>query len=271
MPTPFPVLRLRDGFTGQNTHLRPAIETYQTLASAVSEFTLTVDGWYGNDAAAVTTALQTRYGFYADGTVRPALFRWLTHLKDHPEDRIAPPPGVSLDQLVAIVLQRNEAHARAHLDGLNQAMAQYDVSTPLRQAHFLAQVAHESGGLRWNEELASGSAYEGRRDLGNTQPGDGRRFKGRGLIQLTGRHNYGQYTDACKARGDDVDFVANPTQVANEPNASDVAGWYWDTRKINALADQDDVRAVTRKINGGLNGLADREAYLARAKRALGI
>ncbi len=135
------------------------------------------------------------------------------------------------------------------------------INTPLRQAHFLAQVGHESGELRYTEELASGAAYEGRKDLGNTQPGDGVRFKGRGLIQLTGRANYAAFAQAC---GQDV--LTNPDLVAATPLAVDAAVWFWTQHNLNALADQDDVLSITKKINGGTNGLADREALLARAK-----
>jgi len=141
------------------------------------------------------------------------------------------------------------------------------IATPLRQAHFLAQLGHESGALVYAEELASGDAYEGRADLGNTQPGDGRRFKGRGLIQLTGRANYTAYGAAIGR-----DLATSPEVVAAEPAlAVDAACWFWETRKINPLADADDIEAVTRKVNGGLNGLADRKAYLRRAKFFLGL
>lgn len=104
-------------------------------------------------------------------------------------------------------------------------MAERDIATPLRQAHFLAQVGHESGELRYNEELASGAAYEGRTDLGNTQRGDGPRFKGRGLIQLTGRANYARYGTAI---GRNLTVNNQWAQVADDPNlAVDVAGWFW--------------------------------------------
>jgi predicted chitinase len=253
MGTPFPTLRLRDGFTGQNEHLRPSIEEFQQLVNDISEFGLEVDGWYGNDSDVASRTLQRRYGFYDDGTVRSALVRWLRHLKDHPEDRIEPPDGVTLIQLIKIVGERNEAHARRHLDGLNEAMRRYRITTSLRRAHFLSQVAHESGGLRWDEELASGAAYEGR-----------------GLIQLTGRSNYRQYTEHRSDLGDNsIDFEQTPEIVSDPPYAADVAGWYWDSRSINAKADDDDINAVTRKINGGLNGLDDRKRYLRLAKNAL--
>lgn len=152
--------------------------------------------------------------------------------------------------------------------GLTEAMPQViqiaDLDTPLRQAHFIAQLAHESGGFRTTTEYASGKEYNGRRDLGNTQPGDGVRYKGRGLIQITGRFNY---RAMGKALGQD--FEDNPTEAADFPWAALTAAVYWKNRNINRVADRDDIRAVTKLINGGYNGLADRESYLTRAKAAL--
>jgi putative chitinase len=154
--------------------------------------------------------------------------------------------------------------ARFH-PALVAAMAAAAIDTPLRRAHFLAQVAHESGGLRWLEELASGAAYEGRADLGNDRPGDGPRFKGRGLIQLTGRANYGAFE---RAVGRDLtSSTAAAAQVAHDAELCvRAATWYWTRHGLNALADADGLAAVTRRINGGLNGLDDRAKYLARAK-----
>jgi putative chitinase len=154
--------------------------------------------------------------------------------------------------------------ARFH-PAIAAAMADAQIDTPLRRAHFLAQIAHESGGLRWLEELASGQAYEGRADLGNDQPGDGVRFKGRGLIQLTGRANY---TAFARALGRDLTSSAEAAaQVAEDPDLCvRAATWFWSENGLNPLADADDLEAVTRRINGGLNGLADRAKYLARAK-----
>jgi putative chitinase len=147
-------------------------------------------------------------------------------------------------------------------------MAECGIDTPLRQAHFLAQLAHESGQLVYTEEIASGEAYEGRLDLGNTQPGDGKRFKGRGLIQLTGRANYTRYG---KSVGKDFTTDEAAQTIATDPSlAVDVSCWFWTERRLNAIADNDDVRAVTRVINGGYNGLTDRKAKLARAKFFLG-
>ena len=149
-------------------------------------------------------------------------------------------------------------------DALPALCQLFDITTVERQAHFLAQLAHESDGLRTTVEYADGSAYEGRKDLGNTHKGDGRRFKGRGLIQLTGRANYAAATKALSR-----DFVGHPERVAEFPAAADVSGWFWDTHGLNRHADRDDVEAVTRAINGGFNGLDSRVAYLASAKTAL--
>jgi len=148
---------------------------------------------------------------------------------------------------------------------LHAILAQYAIDTEIRAAHFLAQICHESAGFRATEEFASGSAYEGRMDLGNTRPGDGRRYKGRGLIQLTGRANYAEYGEALG-----LDLLNNP-EVACEPMTSlRIACEYWKRRGLNKFADQDDIETITRRINGGLNGLHDRRAYLMKAKAVFG-
>lgn len=166
--------------------------------------------------------------------------------------------------------------AEKFLMHINETCEKFAITTPVRQLCFLAQVGHESGGLFFTEELASGDAYEGRKSLGNTLPGDGRRFKGRGLIQITGRTNYKAVGDSLNA-----DFIKNPTLLGgrNVKLCSDVqlryaaqsAGWYWNSRKLNAIADKIDMnepidegenlehfKLITKKINGGFNGLADR-------------
>jgi putative chitinase len=142
----------------------------------------------------------------------------------------------------------------------NDAMLAACVDTPARIAMWLAQWGHETGSFRYLEELADGSAYEGRADLGNTQAGDGRRFKGRGVPMLTGRANYAAFSRAM-----DCDFVAEPELVARPQWAFRAAGWYWTGRDLNPLADARDIRAVTRKINGGFNGLQQRAAIFATA------
>lgn len=135
---------------------------------------------------------------------------------------------------------------------------------PMHVAHFVGQLAHESGGFIYREEIASGAAYEGRADLGNTQKGDGVRFKGRGYIQLTGRANYRKFG---KLIG--IDLIKEPDLAAEPVNAIRLAVAYWDDRLIWGHAERDDIHAVTRKINGGLNGLSDRERLTCRAKIAL--
>jgi predicted chitinase len=179
------------------------------------------------------------------------------------------PTTVDTDFLGLLYLAADEANIEEFVDSINACMNHYEINTPLLQAHFLAQIGHESGELRFRKEIASGRAYEGRRDLGNTEPGDGPLFKGRGLIQLTGRANYTEY-QRLNRFGSQV--VGDPGMVAADPKLCvDVAGWFWDTRKLNLLAARDDLEQVTRRINGGLNGLEHRRKLMLRAKTMFGI
>lgn len=156
-------------------------------------------------------------------------------------------------------------------DGINKYGAEYGVTTPLRIAHFVAQIGHESAGFKTTTEYASGAAYEGRKDLGNTHRGDGKRFRGRGVIQVTGRANAREFTAWARKRIPNApDFESAPTKLAEFPWAILSAFWYWSTRGLNTYADKDDVRAITKRINGGYNGLDDREYLLARAKATFG-
>ena len=155
-------------------------------------------------------------------------------------------PGVDYDALVG---------------PCNEAMVVADVTTFLRAVLWCAQVGHESGGLQWMEEIADGSAYEWRGDLGNNQPGDGKRYKGRGPIQLTGRSNYREFSRWANARG----LVNSPTFFEDNPQAVSEPRWgfmaaafFWSTRDINRFADGREVTNSTRVINGGTNGLQDR-------------
>jgi putative chitinase len=176
--------------------------------------------------------------------------------------------GALLHGIAPPVSGRRAAHQAGIIDGMKDALggvlAHYAIDTPLRVAHFLAQVAHESDGFSTVEEYASGSAYEGRKDLGNTQPGDGRRYKGRGLIQLTGRTNY-----ASIGRDLGLPLVDAPETVCDPHTYLLVSCLFWARKAINARADRDDLVGVTRAVNGGLNGLDSRRAYLANAKRLL--
>ena len=157
---------------------------------------------------------------------------------------------------------------------LAEACRLYDIDTPARQAAFLAQIAHESGTLRWCREIwgptPAQSRYEGRADLGNTRPGDGRRYCGRGLIQTTGRANYQQARDKLRRMVDGVpDFEATPEELERPRWAALSAAEYWASHGCNALADAGDFERITRRINGGLNGHDDRKARWERAKAVL--
>lgn len=162
------------------------------------------------------------------------------------------------------IAERQDAIIAAVGEVLAPTLAQYAIDTRLRIAHFLGQTCHESAGFRTTEEFASGEAYEGRADLGNTKPGDGRRYKGRGLIQLTGRANYREYGQRMG-----VPLEANPELAAEPVLSLRVACEYWKKRRLNAACDEDDVVRGTKLINGGTNGLADRRAATSRAKAAI--
>ena len=172
--------------------------------------------------------------------------------------------GFSPEKLAGIMIHASAATITRYHDVLTTRMEGHGITTPLRMAHFLAQLGHESAEFRYVEEIASGQAYEGRQDLGNTQLGDGKRFKDRGLIQITGRNNYTAYG---KSRGSDYTTDAAAKLLATDPNlAADASCWFWQTKGLNQYADLDNVEAVTYRVNGGYNGLADRKAKLARAK-----
>jgi putative chitinase len=173
--------------------------------------------------------------------------------------------------LLAEALGAKPERAALFADALYEACALYGISdTATRLAYFLAQVGHESGALRHVREIwgptAAQKTYEGRANLGNTQPGDGERFKGRGLIQTTGRANYARLRDRLRQRGVQCpDFEAEPEALEQPHWAAWSAADYWDMRSINAAADAADFRRATKLVNGATNGLADREARLARA------
>jgi len=179
------------------------------------------------------------------------------------------PFDVSLVQLRMISPHAKVSDLTVALPYLNATMKKYEINTRLRQAHFLAQVAHESAEFRTTQEYATGAAYEGRKDLGNTVAGDGKKFKGRGLIQITGRANYTAYGLYINQ---DVTTSENPKKLEKYPLAADCAGWFWTIlKKLNRLADADNLIAITRKINGGTNGIKNRTQHLANAKKAFHI
>jgi predicted chitinase len=181
------------------------------------------------------------------------------------------------DQLKAIMPRLPAAKRAALLPFLQAAMAEFEIANPAREAAFAAQLAHESGQFRFMEEIWGPTEAQRRYEpaaalaakLGNTEPGDGKRFKGRGPIQITGRANYLRFGGLL-----DIDLIASPERAAQPELAFRIAGLYWMTKKLNELADHVTAEAfkeITRRINGGFNGLADREAYYAVARAVLGV
>ena len=149
-----------------------------------------------------------------------------------------------------------------YLPLLNKFMPEYRINTPQRVAAFIAQIGYESGSFMYAEEIASGIDYEGRKDLGNTSKGDGKRYKGRGLMQITGKTNYRDVSNALM-----VDFVNYPDLLKTPDYAVESACWFWQSKGLNELADKGDFLRITKIINGGYNGLSEREANYNRAKK----
>lgn len=158
--------------------------------------------------------------------------------------------------------------ATEFLPFVEAAMDEFEINTPKRQAAFLAQIGHESGRLKYTIELwgptPAQSRYEGRDDLGNTEQGDGYRFRGRGLIQLTGRANYIEAGDALG-----VELIESPSLLAEPELACRSAAWFWREHGCNELADVGDFRRITLRINGGTNGMDDRLALYEAAQAVL--
>jgi putative chitinase len=189
-----------------------------------------------------------------------------------PTNTATPKYQVTLEQLRKIMPICPVAKATAYLPLMLQAMEEFEINTPLRASAFIAQLAHESAQLRYFEEIADGSAYEGRKDLGNVLPGDGKRYKGRGPIQLTGRANYRDYG---KELG--LELETNPALAALPEIGFRTAGAFWKRKGLNTLADTGEFRLISVRINGinkktgEPNGLADRIKYYTVAKGVLGV
>ena len=151
---------------------------------------------------------------------------------------------------------------------LNTAMVRYQIIGQKRIAAFIAQIGHESGQFKYVKEIwgptAAQARYEGRKDLGNTVAGDGSKYRGRGLIQITGRTNY----MAC-GDGLGLDLIKPPELLEEPQHGCMSAAWFWATRDLNTLADAGQFDKITRRINGGQNGAADRQALYARALKVL--
>lgn len=184
---------------------------------------------------------------------------------------------LTAEQLRAIMPRLTAPKSAAYLPFLTAAMREFAVDTPARAAAFLAQLAHESGQLRFMEEIWGPTDAQRRYEpvstlatrLGNSEPGDGRRFKGRGPIQLTGRANYRTFGNLLG-----VDLLDDPARAALPEVAFRIAGLYWSKNRLNALADVATAAAfrdITKRINGGINGLADRQAFYETARRVLHV
>lgn len=204
---------------------------------------------------------------------------------------------ITQENFKTIIPNVNWNYAQQYVILFDSILPKYDIDTPLRKAHFLAQVAHESGGFKFVTENLNYSAkalygvfrkyfptldaanqyarkpekiankvYANRMGNGNETSGDGWRYKGRGLIQLTGKSNYKALSDATGQ-----DFITTPEKVSEPDWALTSACWYWQKRKINRYADTDDIHMVTKLINGGYNGLQSREHFLEEFKKLYNI
>ena len=228
---------LKNGSTGED------VKKLQTKLG------LTADGSFGPATEAKVKEWQSANGLTADGIVGDGTWSKMFPIV------ITDTPNLKLDKLKGSLPDSVIAQ-------IPDTAAKFNITTNLRLAHFLSQCSHESGNFKWIVEFASGAAYEGRKDLGNTQPGDGIRFKGRGYIQLTGRANYGKFSTFC---GEDC--VANPDLVANKfPMMS--AAYFFNANKLWSICDKGSdeatVLAVTKRVNGGTNGLADRQSKFTK-------
>lgn len=174
---------------------------------------------------------------------------------------------INTQQLLQI-LPNARTQAGVFVFALNAAMQHYQIVGPKRAAAFIAQIGHESGQLRYVREIwgptAAQRGYEGREDLGNTGPGDGRKYCGRGLIQITGRANYAKCGEALG-----LDLINHPELLELPQHAAMSAAWFWKQKGLNDLADRGDFNTITRRINGGLNGLQDRLEIWKKAREVL--
>ena len=171
---------------------------------------------------------------------------------------------ITAKQLAIIAIFAKDSVVMTYAPLLAKYMCEHEINNKYRKSAFIATVTHESGSFNYTKEIASGIAYEGRKDLGNIYSGDGVRFKGRGLIQITGRTNYQLVSDAFG-----VDFISNPELMEQPEWATAVSAFWWQRAGLNKIADTKDFRLVTRKVNGGYNGMADRQKWYDRALKVL--
>ena len=182
---------------------------------------------------------------------------------------------ITVQQLRRAVPQTNSQTAIEFVAVFNEWADRFGINTPIRIVHFLSQVYQESGALRYTEEIASGKQYEGRKDLGNTSPGDGVKYKGRGLIQLTGKSNFKAYQESGFCVGN---LLEHPEWLSKSPGHTKSAMWFWWKNNLSAIADQDNgvnanevCKKITKRVNGGYNGLSTRQFYMRRFKNEFGL
>lgn len=172
------------------------------------------------------------------------------------------------EQQLLRILPNAGRQAGVFVSVLNTAMSKYGIVTVPRIAAFIAQIGHESGQLRHVREIwgptAQQAGYEGRADLGNTVKGDGSKYRGRGLIQVTGRANYAACGEALA-----LDLINHPELLERPQHAAMSAAWFWSTKGLNTLADKGEFVKITRRINGGVNGLEDRQRLYTQALKVL--
>ena len=168
-------------------------------------------------------------------------------------------------EIRSIAVHADDKKIEVYTPLLNQYMHEFGICGRMRESAFLATVIHESGSFQYTRELASGRAYEWRKDLGNVIAGDGVKFKGRGLIQITGRRNYEQISNEFG-----IDFVKNPHLLEEPEWAVKSACWWWHSRGLNEIADKGDFRKVTRMVNGGYTGWSHRLKLYNLALNILG-
>lgn len=232
----------------------PAVSWVQSALTRLG-YPVAQTGTFGSMTIDLLRRFQTTNRVQATGKVGPTTLAQL---------RAAVHASVSLDELMELAPGPDRATLAEYLPHLNAAMLEHNITSDARKAAFLAQLGHESDGFNTLEEYASGADYEGRSDLGNVFAGDGRRFKGRGPIQITGRYNYKKYGQKLG-----VDLIANPEQAATPEVGFRIAGQYWADHGLNELADEGRFDTITQRINGGQNGQADRRRRHTQAKSVL--
>jgi predicted chitinase len=269
-----------------NTYEASSVYTFlQTGLARAGLYTINIDGKWGTNSQDAFDELSHLYSQAIKKT------NGETMLPLQPATVV--PEHISRDQLKAMLPQANWGKLDSLIDPLNMCMGMFDITSGLRKAHFMAQILHETASFQYSEEIASGAIYEGRADLGNTQPGDGKLFKGRGWLQLTGRLNYLKCEAFLRQHLNDpsIDITSSAaaaSQVANNPLYSALAsGYFWGyiKPKLNPTADKDDIYWVSVYVNGWAkqakpyypskdlepNGMADRVAKLALAKKAFAL